>query len=79
MLAKIIIITTLFIILGALFSSLVFLIRDKGKSNRTVKALSLRIGLSLSLFLFLFFAFKLHWIAPHDLVPAPAMEAKPSN
>ena len=79
MFAKIIIIATLLIILGALLSSLVFLVKDKGKSNRTVKALSLRIGLSLSLFLFLFFAFKLHWIAPHDLVQAPAIEGKPNN
>jgi uncharacterized membrane protein len=76
MLAKIIIITTLLIIFATLLSSLVFLVKDKGKTRRSVKALSLRIGLSLSLFLFLFLAFKLHWIAPHDLGPAPAMEAK---
>ena len=76
MLAKIIIISTLLIILGALLSSLIFLVKDKGKTSRSVKALTWRIGLSLSLFLFLFFAFKLHWIAPHDLVPAPTMETK---
>lgn len=67
MLAKIIVITALIIIFGALISSLIFLIRDKGKTDRTVKALTWRISLSLSLFVFLFFAFKLHWIQPHDL------------
>jgi Na+-driven multidrug efflux pump len=67
MLAKIIIVITMLIILGALLGSLVFLVRDKGKSERTVKALTWRIGLSLSLFVFLFLAFKYHWIAPHDL------------
>ena len=70
MLAKIIVIVALLIILGALISSLVFLVRDKGKTDRTVKALTWRIGLSLGLFIFLFIAFKLHWISPHDLTPA---------
>lgn len=70
MIAKIIIITLLLVIISILFSGLIFLIRDKGKTNRPVQALSWRIGLSLSLFLFLLLAFKLHWIAPHDLVPA---------
>lgn len=67
MLAKIIVIVVMLIILGALFSSLVFLVRDKGKTERTVKALTWRIVLSLSLFVFLFIAFKYHWIAPHDI------------
>ncbi len=67
MLAKTIIIIVMLIILGALISSLVFLVRDKGKSERPVKALTWRIGLSLCLFVFLFLAFKFHWIAPHDL------------
>lgn len=67
MLAKTIIIVVMLIILGALFSSLVFLVKDKGKTERTVKSLTWRIGLSLSLFIFLFLAFKFHWIAPHDL------------
>ena len=74
MLIKIIVVIALITILVALFSSLIFLIRDKGKTNRPVKALTWRIGLSLSLFLFLFLAFKLHWIAPHDLTPATQVE-----
>ena len=67
MLAKIIVIGTMFIILFTLGSSLFFLVKDKEKSNRTVKALTWRIGLSLTLFLFLFIAFSLGWIKPHSI------------
>lgn len=65
MTTKVIVITVLVIILTALASSLVFLVRDQGSSQRTVKALTWRISLSLLLFLFLLLAFKLHWITPH--------------
>lgn len=50
---KIAIVFVLLIILGSLFSALFFLAKDKGKSDRTVKALTLRICLSIGLFLFL--------------------------
>lgn len=48
---KIVIVIFLVLILFSLGSALFYLMRDKGRSNRTVKALTLRIGLSLSLFL----------------------------
>ena len=64
MLTKLIVISTMLIILFALGSSLYFLVHDDEKSNRTVKALTWRIGLSLALFLFLFIAFSLGWIQP---------------
>ena len=67
MLAKILVISTMIIILFALGSSLFFLVRDDGKSNRTVKALTWRIGLSLALFIFLWVAFSLGWIKPHGI------------
>ena len=67
MLAKVIIITTMILIVVALISGLFFLIREKGDSKRTVKALSWRIGLSLALFFFLFIAFRFNWITPHAL------------
>ena len=41
------------LILGSLASALFFLMRDKGKSNRTVQALAMRVGLSITLFLLL--------------------------
>lgn len=65
MLTKAIIIAVMIIILVILGSGLYYLISDKGNSNRTVKALSWRIGLSLTLFLFLLIAFSMGWIEPH--------------
>ncbi|STX28117.1 Protein of uncharacterised function (DUF2909) [Legionella beliardensis] len=67
MFTKIFIITVMLVILAALGSSLIFLVRDEGKTKRTVKALTWRIGLSLALFLFLFLAFSMGWIKPHAL------------
>lgn len=67
MLTKIIIIIVMLIIMGALVSGLIFLIRDKSQSKRQAHALTWRIGLSLSLFLFLCIAFHYHWITPHDI------------
>lgn len=47
---KIATVLTLLIIIGSLFSALFFLMKEKGQSDRTVKALTLRIGLSIVLF-----------------------------
>ncbi|MFA7624609.1 MAG: twin transmembrane helix small protein [Pusillimonas sp.] len=49
-------------ILASLASAFVYLMRDKGGSNRTVNALTIRIGLSILLFLFLLFANYMGWI-----------------
>ncbi|MDP3560595.1 MAG: twin transmembrane helix small protein [Legionellaceae bacterium] len=65
MLTKIFIVIVMLVIIGSLGSGLIFLVRDKGQSKRTVKALTWRIALSLSLFIFLFLAFKFNWITPH--------------
>ncbi|WP_347252058.1 twin transmembrane helix small protein [Legionella sp.] len=67
MFAKAIIFVVMLIILLALGSGLVFLVRDEGKTKRTVKALTWRIALSLTLFLFLFLAFLMGWIKPHGV------------
>lgn len=50
------------IILGSLASALFYLMHDKGASNKTVNALTVRIGLSVVLFLFLLFAHWMGWI-----------------
>jgi hypothetical protein len=50
---RIVVVAFLVIILSSLASALVFLVKDKGKSDRTVKALTVRISLSLILFLLL--------------------------
>ena len=67
MFTKMLIIFVLLVIFAALGSGLFFLVRDKGHSNRTVKALSWRIALSLTLFIFLCLGFKFHWIQPHGV------------
>jgi hypothetical protein len=47
---KIIVLLFVAFILASLFSAGYFLIRDKGQSDRVVKALTIRIGLSVVLF-----------------------------
>ncbi|ARP79544.1 twin transmembrane helix small protein [Bordetella sputigena] len=49
-------------ILASLGSALVYLMRDKGTTNRTVNALTVRIGLSVALFLFVLIAHHFGWI-----------------
>lgn len=56
MLIKIATVIVLLVIIGSLFSALVFLLKDKRGSDRTVKALTMRIGLSITLFLLLVIA-----------------------
>ena len=73
MLIKIVIVTVLLIILFCLGSGLFFLIRDKGKSVRTAKALTWRIAISVGLFALLMIAAATGLIKPHGIYPiAPA-------
>ena len=51
-------------ILVALGSALVFLVRDKGSTNRTVNALTVRVGLSVALLLFIWFSYWMGWLEP---------------
>ena len=50
---KLVIIAFLVVIVGSLASALFYLMRDKGGSDRAVKALTVRVALSLTLFLIL--------------------------
>jgi hypothetical protein len=52
------------LILASLGSALVFLIRDKGGSTRTVKALTFRVALSIVLFLLLMLGYYFGFITP---------------
>lgn len=67
MIFKILVIIVMLIILISLGSGLVYLVRDRGESTRTVKALTWRIGLSVTLFLLLLIAYALGWIKPHGI------------
>lgn len=75
MLTKILIVLVLLAILGSLASGLIFLIKDNGSTERTVKALTVRIGLSVFLFLMLMLGIFTGVIKPHGINP----HAPPSN
>jgi hypothetical protein len=64
---KIVVAIAFILILGSLASALFYLMRDKGKSNRTVQALALRVGFSISLFLLILLGYKLGYITPTGL------------
>lgn len=64
---KILIPIAFVLIIASLFSGLFFVMKDKGKSNRAVYALTFRVGFSVLLFLILIVSYKLGWISPHDL------------
>lgn len=64
---RIIIVFALAGIVLSLGSALVYLIRDKGGTNRTVNALTVRVGISVALFLFILFSYWMGWITPRTL------------
>jgi hypothetical protein len=62
---KIIVLLFVVFILGSLFSALYFLIKDKGRSERMVKALTVRVVLSIVLFVLLMLGFRFGFITTH--------------
>ena len=63
---RIIILIALAGILLSLGSALFYLVRDKGSTNRTVNALTVRVGISVGLFLFILFSYWMGWIQPRS-------------
>jgi phosphotransferase system glucose/maltose/N-acetylglucosamine-specific IIC component len=63
---RIIILFALAGILLSLGSALVYLVRDKGTTDRTVNALTVRVGISVALFLFILFSYWMGWIQPRS-------------
>lgn len=63
---RIIILIALAGILLSLGSALVYLVRDKGSTSRTVNALTVRVGISVALFLFILFSYWMGWIQPRS-------------
>ncbi len=61
---KILVAIAFLLILFSLGSALVYLMKDKGKSNRTVKALAFRVGFSISLFILILIAHHFGLIQP---------------
>jgi type IV secretory pathway TrbL component len=64
---KIFIAVAFILIIGSLGFALFYVMRDKGRSNRAVNALAVRVGLSVTLFLLLLGAYQMGWIAPTGL------------
>ena len=69
MLSKILIIVIFLGIVASMGSALFFLIKDKGQSNRTLRALTVRIVVSIALFALLFVLWGLGLINPHGIRP----------
>jgi hypothetical protein len=63
---KYVVLVFIVFILGSLFSALYYMIRDKGQSDRTVKALTWRVGLSIMLFLMLMIGSYFGLISPNE-------------
>ena len=61
---KIIVIIGLVAVIAALVTAGVFLNRDRGRGNRVVIALGIRVLLSMALVGFLVFSYWMGWIAP---------------
>ena len=70
MLAKSLIVLILLVIIGSLFSGLFYLVKDKGTSERTVRALTVRISLSVLLFILLMMGYATGVLQPHGVYPA---------
>lgn len=66
---KLIVVFLLLVIIASLGSALVYLLKDRGDSTRTVKALTLRIALSIFAFLLLLVGYFAGLIQPHGISP----------
>jgi hypothetical protein len=67
MLFKIIIVSLLVVILISLGTALFSMMKHEPDSNRTVKALTVRITLSIALLILIMIGYSMGLITPHDL------------
>ncbi len=79
MLIKTLIVVTLIAILASLAGGMLFLLKDKGQTERTAKALTVRIGLSVALFGLLMLGIFTGHIKPHGIYPAGQPTAQPTK
>ena len=59
---KIILVVLLILVVISLFSGLYFMYQDKGKSRRTVVALTIRVALSVTIFMIVIAGFVMGWL-----------------
>jgi hypothetical protein len=62
---KYIIVALLFLSIFFLFRGLFTLVKDKGKTTRTVNSLTWRVGFSVALIVFILVSYKAGWIQPN--------------
>jgi len=79
MLIKVLIVAALVAILASLAFGMVFLIKDKGTTQRTAKALTVRIALSVTLFGLLMLGIITGHIKPHGIYPAGHPASQPAS
>lgn len=65
---KIFVAIAFILIIASLGSALIFLMRDKGRSKRTLKALAFRVGFSVALFMLILVAYYLGYIKPTGVI-----------
>jgi len=78
---KISIVAVLIAIIVSLASGMLFLVKDKGQTTRTAKALTIRITLSVSLFALMMLGIATGHLKPHGIYPAghPANQSSPEK
>ena len=69
MLAKLVVVAIFIGVLASLGSALLYLVKDRGQSDRTVKALTMRVGISMGLLCLLVLLWALGLIQPHGIRP----------
>ena len=69
MLAKAVVVAIFIGVLASLASALLHLVKDRGQSDRTVKALTMRVGISIGLLCLLVLLWALGLIQPHGIRP----------
>ena len=67
LIVKIIVISTLIAIVFSLASAMFSLVKDRGQSDRTVKALTIRIGLSIALLAFVMLSGEFGLLTPSGM------------
>lgn len=69
MLPKLVVVAIFIGVLASLASALLYLVKDRGRSDRTVKALTMRVGISIGLLCLLVVLWALGLIQPHGIRP----------
>ncbi|HAB05960.1 twin transmembrane helix small protein [Alloalcanivorax venustensis] len=66
---KLIVIVLLIAAVVSLARALMSLVRNEGKSGKTMRALAWRVGFSAMVFVFILVSMLMGWIQPHDVNP----------